>query len=110
MERRSVVVILLPMILIGLVFVNIIHAYNDNSSPEDQFSGGHYRAKMRKMQAFKASFAQRDSTSLPPSPNISPSPSLSATAPSPSFLAPAPSPTVSTKNLCFSFPFFFSFF
>lgn len=50
----------------------VIHVYGEHSQV-GQFSGGHYRDQMRKMQAFKASFMRHDSIALAPS--ISPSPS-----------------------------------
>lgn len=58
---------ILSFIFIGLVFIGLVHAYNDNSSPEDQDSGRRYREKFSKMHAFKAAFAQRDAISPSPS-------------------------------------------
>ncbi|KAK1384716.1 Polygalacturonase QRT3 [Heracleum sosnowskyi] len=39
------------------------HAYRDSLLPEKQFSGSHYAHQVKKIQAFKESFAQRQSIS-----------------------------------------------
>ncbi|CAK9183607.1 unnamed protein product [Ilex paraguariensis] len=78
MARRT----LLWSMIMGLASFITIQVYGESSSPAAQFSGGHYREQMQKMQSMKASFLRRDLVSLPPS-SISPSPSF-AQAPSPS--------------------------
>lgn len=78
------------MISIFMSFI-MIYVHGERSSPvAGHFSGDHYRAEMRKMQAFKASFFQREfAASLPLSSHLAPSPSPS--------LAPSPSPSVISK-------------
>lgn len=65
--------------IMGLASLSVVHVYGDHSpAPEAQLSDGHHLDKMRKMQAFRASFVRHDSVSLPPS--ISPSPSYASGA------------------------------
>ncbi|KAK2976652.1 hypothetical protein RJ640_008188 [Escallonia rubra] len=60
-------------------FVIITCVDGEYPLPVAEISGNHYRDQVRKLQAFKASFVQHDSASLPPSPSSPP-----ASAPSPS--------------------------
>lgn len=71
-----------------MIFINI-YVDGERSSPvAGYFSGNHYRAEMRKMQAFKASFFWRESkASLGPNSFVAPSPSPTL----------APSPSVTSK-------------
>lgn len=62
---------LLFSMIMGLASLTVFHVCGEHS-PVGQLSDGHNRDKVRKMQAFRASFVRHDSVSLPPS--ISPSP------------------------------------
>jgi hypothetical protein len=66
MARKA---LLLFSMIMGLASFTVFHVCGEHS----QLSDGHdNRDKVRKMQAFRASFVRHDSVSLPPS--VSPSP------------------------------------